>query len=226
MKDVTEKGHDTGKQFLKESMLLSCTTVGRTVSSSYAEKSVTWEEQRLGVTKSKLDEKLYRSIVKLNSDRLQIVDELTKLKKSRSTGNLESMARPTFTRSKSARPRDTQPTRSPPSRGSKSRRNSTDVGLLSLPVKCSKCHHGFDASKKLDISSRTAFKLGADSCSDESSDDERENKLNSTLTRTISVVSCQLGRECRSARSELHKFENTSRRYMYQVFSKNKPNKT
>ncbi|KAH3738008.1 hypothetical protein DPMN_044611 [Dreissena polymorpha] len=75
---------------LKESLLLSCSTVGRTTSSCMAERSVQWHEHKLSEQKSELDQKLYKSIIKINSERLEIVDELSKLKKSSSTGALES----------------------------------------------------------------------------------------------------------------------------------------
>lgn len=222
MKNIVEK--ESMSQLLKESLLLSCTTIGRTTSSSHAEKSVTWEENRLCEKKTKLDEKLYKSLVKLNSDKLQIIDELTQLHKSRSTGNLESINkhRPLYARCKSARP--VVGHASPDLSGSNSRRNSVEVGLLSVPI--FKSSHGPSASKDPETSQRLAFKLGGESSSEESGDEDKDNKtegkVNSSFTRTISVVSCRLGHECGSARSELYKFQNASRRYTNQLNKKNK----
>lgn len=74
---------------MKESLLLPCTSTGKTTSASMAERSNVWAANKLLEKKTILDKKLYKSIVKLNVDRLIVVHELSNLRKSASTGALD-----------------------------------------------------------------------------------------------------------------------------------------
>lgn len=221
MKDRKKATEAKGNTLLKESLLLSCTTVGRTISSSHAEKSVNWEENRLGQIKTKLDDSLYKCMVKLNSDKLEIVDELVQLRKSRSASSLDSLDK---TREKKVQ--TSRLVNSDGHNGQVDRRRSIDGPELSSSITSLKRLRQKTLAKEQDQRKKISVKMGGDS-SEESSDEEKVametatcGRHSSGVRRTISVVSCQFGRECGSARSELQKFENASRRYTNQFGGK------
>ncbi|KAH3738007.1 hypothetical protein DPMN_044610 [Dreissena polymorpha] len=78
-----------------------------------------------------------------------------------------------------------------------------------------------------DTDSNIAITLGGDSSGDESSGDDKRHHVGHghdghALHRTISVTSCQFGRDCGSARSELEKFKNATKRYTNELSGKTK----
>lgn len=196
---------------MKESLLLPCTSSGKTTSASIAEKSNVWAENRLTERKLALDKKLYRNIVKLNVDRLEVVEELTKLKKSSSTGALDKLVKP----------KDNQlgdGLASPVTHLSAtvlSRRSSTDYsGLEKEKERKQKASDVID--KRKDDAAKISIVIGGASSSDEASDEDKPRQKSAQgKHRTFSLTSCQQGHECSTKRSELQTFENATRRYTH-----------
>ena len=52
------------KKLTAEILMLPCTAIGQTTSSTIAEKSNIWAEQRLAERKNELDIKLYKNVIK------------------------------------------------------------------------------------------------------------------------------------------------------------------
>ena len=94
---VTGDSHGDGdaahkhKTFTAANLLLPTPMNGpHTMSATMAEKSNVWTENKLHRKTTELDKQLYHSMVKMNMDRLEVVNDLAKLKRSSSTGSISS----------------------------------------------------------------------------------------------------------------------------------------
>jgi hypothetical protein len=212
----SDKKEKKDKNAMKESLMLPCTSAGKTTSASIAEKSNVWAENKLLEKKSVLDEKLHKSIVKMNTNKLEIVHELTKLRKSASTGALERL-------NKQKEGRQSQLTHTDKSAMVKS---SSKTSVKSDHSQDNKISEGAPAAtphtktksetllKQSDSRAKISITLGGDSSSDDDTngDGNGENHIHDHK-HTFSVTACPFGRECSSHRSELRKFENATKRY-------------
>lgn len=203
-------------KLMKESLLLPCTSIGKTTSASMAERTNIWAENKLFEKKTELDKKLHKSIIKLNVDKLEIVEELSRLKKSASTGSLRSLET-ALLRTTSGVSRNTHTP-------------STPTAANSISVDTQKKHRSMNTnttvSKNSDSKTNIEIHINDESSVDEMCDDEKH--LSNDIhcfhgkKKAFSVTTCQSGRECSSHRSELQTFENVSRRYARQLSPKPK----
>jgi len=226
-KEPKQTAHTTENgRLVSESLRLSCTSLGPTTSSSIAERSVQWHENRLEERKSDLDQRLHKSIVKINSGRLEVQEELARMKKSSSTGNLDSLARKT-NGLVLPHQKGHQQVKSPGNTSStpqlRHKRRQSSGAITGLPGPPS---HGANSTKERP---KVSIIVGSEDNDSDNSDPDKPphtDKSHKTLAqRTLSVTSCQLGRECSSARSELNKFENTTKRYTKELNGKTKHGK-
>ena len=210
------KNEKKDKNAMKESLMLPCTSAGKTTSASIAERSNVWAENKLLEKKNVLDEKLHKSIVKMNTDKLLIVHELSKLKKSASTGALERL-------DKRMEGRHSQPAHTAKSAIAKSSSKSSiksnhsqddktlEVTPAGSPDKKTKSE---TLLKQTDSKAKISITIGCDSSSDEDTGADKNDENHShDHKHTFSVTACPFGRECSAHRSELRKFENASKRY-------------
>lgn len=219
----TEKSNkDTGA--MKESLMLPCTSAGKTTSASIAERSNIWAENKLIEKKNVLDQKLYKSIVKMNTNKLEVIHELSKLKKSSSTGALEKMAKDMDDKHAKHGSTNNKSIVKSHSKSSLPLTSERDTHVNHLPHDSDKKGKSETLLKNTDSVAKITITVGGDGSSDELSDDEKSGK-NHTHTRTISLTSCALGRECSSSRSELRKFENATKRYARALSAKAKTEK-
>lgn len=207
---------------MKESLLLPCTSTGKTTSASIAERSNVWAENKLLEKKTILDKKLHRSIVKLNVDRLAVVHELTKLRKSASTGALDRIDTHNYGK-------HDQNTNKPIIK-SLSKSSLSSTGSCDKTISDHSVFSHSDVRRKRnetvlrpsDSKTNISITIGGNCSSDEQSGDDSSGSDVQESKRTLTHTSraCPLGRECSSGRSEGRKIENVTRRYTKQLSPK------
>lgn len=171
----------------------------KSTSAMIAEKSNIWSENKLHEKTLQLDKQLYQSMVKMNVDRLEVVNDLARLKRSSSANSLSKLGDETNQTKRShgnSRSHNNSPvierkkTLSPLARGSQKLGNDS-------------------ANRKSERASGIEIRITSDFSSDE------EEKHDCVALRSIS--SPTIRRHCREERSQGDMVENVLRRYAKQT---------
>ncbi|KAL4233364.1 hypothetical protein ACF0H5_008046 [Mactra antiquata] len=220
-------GDASEKKLTNESLLLPCVSGAKSTSASIAERSNLWVENKLCERKVNLDQKLHRSIVKLNVDMLEITEELTKLnrmKKSASSGALDKMdhlhdhhhlnhshtlmLKGHVTKGKSSTPSSPCVNRHPMNSLGSRVSSTSDRTKRDKNAQSNKTDNH---RKYSDNKSKIAITIDSASSSDDNSDGDK--KKAESKRKIVSALACQNGQPCSTRRSERQTFENKARRY-------------
>ena len=199
--------HDTSNTGNKHATVASATLLlptpmngPKTTSTKLAEKSYIWSENKLYATTSNLDKQLHHSMSKLNADRLEIVNDLAKLKRSSSSETLTSMNDKHFKDRESS--------------GKSRPYYSPDIRRKVNKETVSPLARGTDPKHKHDVAAGIEIHI----TSDDSLDDEDLRDCNIEYLRCMSSPTVR--RHCREERSQAGMVENVIRRYAKQTSPK------
>ena len=216
MRHLLSESAATGKHDIKElahknatlssaTLLLPTPMNGpKTTSTKLAEKSYIWSENKLHDMTSDLDKQLYQSMVKMNSDRLEIVRDLAKLKRSSSTGTLSSFEAEHHGKLAQEKPRS--------QRNSPVIKRKDNQKEIKPPLASRSSSHGAEKSNKhLDWAAGIEIRI----TSDAGSEFEELHDHNYEHLRCMSSTSAR--RHCSEERSQADMVENVLRRYARQT---------
>ena len=189
---------------LADSLLLP-TPMNRPKSTSVviAEKSNIWSEHKLHEKTSQLDKELYHTMMKMNASRLEVVNDLAKLKRSTSAGSLRNLHDEMH--HKTPRDKSRAKTDSPIIERSANRKEAVSpIANKSLKSESDSAIKNFERASGIEIRIT----------SDLSSDEEEHDSVH------MRAPSSPLRRNCREERSQGEMVENVLRRYAKQTHPK------
>ena len=191
---------------LADSLLLP-TPMNRPKSTSVviAEKSNIWSEHKLHEKTSQLDKELYHTMMKMNASRLEVVNDLAKLKRSTSAGSLRNLHDQLHHKSQRDKPR--AKTDSPIIERSANRKEAVSPSAR----KTLKSESDSVIIKNFERASGIEIRI----TSDLSSDEEEHDSIHMRVP-----PSSPLRRNCREERSQGEMVENVLRRYAKQTHPK------